>query len=392
MFDNADLKKFIAKNADLDAATLALKYSGKTDFDLRFAIDQIEGRKKARSKLPLFYSTENFCYPPNISMEQCSSESTALYKQSICLGKQMIDICGGLGVDTFFLSESFGAVDYCESNEKLAQIAAYNFELLEAKNITCHHTDGIQFLQETDRQYDWLFVDPSRRDTAKGKVFLIEDCQPNVKAHLNLFLEKSDRVLVKFSPLLDLHHIIETLPGVAKIHVLSVKNECKELLVEIGKEAVDSPQIICVNLLGDGRTERFEEVWSERAVSITMHAPMNYLYEANRSIMKAGLQDKLALGLDFNKLASNSHFFTSDHLMEWFPGRVFKFKKLVTADRKAIAAALTDNKANVIARNYPMKASEIYKKYKVVPGGEQYLLASTLADEQKVLMLCERLK
>jgi len=391
MFDNAHLKKFIADHANADGAALALKYSGKVDFDLRFAIEQIEGRKKVRTKLPLFYSTTNLCFPPSISLEQCSSEVTALYKQSICSGKHLIDLSGGFGVDSFFLSQVFKQVDYCESDEILAKIADYNFDLLGAENINTKVGDGTEILQESAEQYDWLYVDPSRRHDAKGKVFLIEDCEPNVIEHLSLFLEKAKRVLIKFSPLLDLNYIIETLSGVNKIHVVSVKNECKELLVELGTEASEEVRIKCVNLLADNRTERFEENWSERKQHIDSSEPLTYIYEANRSIMKAGLQDKLAQGLDFKKLAPYSHFLSSDHLMEWFPGRVFKFLKLLPANAAAIAEALEGGKANVIARNYPLNAAEIYKKYKIVSGGDRFILASTLEDKSKVLMLCERL-
>jgi len=213
---------------------------------------------------------------------------------------------------------------------------------------------------------------------------------------LPLLLEKAKRVLIKFSPLLDLQHIIETLPGVEQIHIVSVKNECKELLVEVsspqGKEREGSVTLTCINLLANEKLERFEEVWSERKQTIATSGPLNFIYEANRSIMKAGLQDKLAQGLDFKKLATHSHFFTSDHFMEWFPGRVFKLLQMLSLDANAIADALTDQKANIIARNFPMKASEIYKKYKVVPGGAHYLLASTLSDGKKILLLCERVK
>jgi len=394
MIDPA-IEKFIQENLHESLEKVIFKVRDQLAVDPDFVIAQINGRKKVQKKVPSWAVVQGLQFPSVLSFEQCSSESTARYKAALIQGQSMLDLTGGFGVDSFFLSKNFTQVDYVEKNEALLALVKENFECLKATNITLHLGDGIAFLDQQKEKVDWIYVDPSRRNVEKGKVFLMEDCEPDMVAHLALFLSKAHRLLIKFSPMLDLEEIIKKLPGVSKIIVLSVKNECKELLVQV--DGVERSRRAIILEAVDIHMENQQAIFTSNAeernnTKAIFGDPQTYIYEPNKAILKAGLQNHLAESLQLKKLAANSNFFSSDKLVNTFPGRIFLKKDKTKGKEKWLRKHLLDGKANVIARNYPLNAAQIYQRFKIVPGGTNYLLATTLENGEKIILVCERLK
>ncbi len=387
---NAATATFIEENLDANTDDLFLRKTPE-GVDLKLAIRQIKGRKKIVKKIPTWYNhltlKTGFLFPESLALEQCSSEQTATFKASIIKGNKLLDMTGGFGVDTYFLAKNFDAVDYVESNADLFRIVQHNLKLLGKTNIQFHHTDSVDFLQQKNGKYDWVYIDPYRRDASQKRVFFIEDCTPDLVKIQDLLLEKSEQVLVKFSPMLDLEILIKSLKNITRIFIVSVKNECKELLVVLSKKETDIV-IEAVDIYPE-QTISFQALFSDRKVASVDYAmPSDYLYEPNKAILKAGIQDKLAERFDLKKLERHSHFYTSQQLYTDFPGRIFKVKNILKP--KMLNKYLPDKKANVIARNFPMKASVIYQKYKITPGGHFYIIATTLEKQEKVFILAER--
>ena len=351
--------------------------------------------QKVGGKLPS-WKDKDLLFPTKVSLEQCSSEATARYKATIAQGNELIDGTGGFGTDTFFLSENFSSTKHFELNAELSEIVKYNFSILGRKNVEFHNANSIEFLKENELKVDWLYLDPARRDEAKKKVFLIQDCTPDVKEHLDLLLSRADNILVKLSPIMDIKAVANELRNVQQFWVIAVKNEVKELLFHIGQEDLvkEDIKITCVDLQNETleNTATFSGQLSEMTLYAPIGKPAQYLYEPGRAILKAGLQDKLALDFSLYKLEQNSNFYTSIDLKKDYPGRIFKIENQIKAKPKLIRKHLLNGKANVIARNFPMKASQIYEKFKIVPGGERYLIATSLMRGEKTIFVCDRLK
>ncbi len=394
MIDQA-LEDFINKNLKESLEKIVFQVRNRFAVDPQFVVAQINGRNKVGKKIPAWAEVSGLQFPSVLSFEQCSSQSTAQYKANLIKGNSLIDLTGGFGVDSFFLSQNFTKVDYVEKNEALFALVKSNFKQLGSTNITLHHGDGLSFLHQQKAKVDWLYVDPSRRNKEKGKVFLIEDCEPDIKTHLPLLLAKADQLLIKFSPMLDLEEILKKLPGVARIIVLSLKNECKEVLVQVdGKaRAREEITIAAVDLPATQAVTSFvANAQQKKTSSVDFGPPERYIYEPNKAILKAGLQNHLAQDLGLHKLAANSNFFSSNALVKQFPGRIFLKKETTKGKGKLIRKFLEDGKANVIARNYPLNAAQIYQQFKIIPGGRVYLLATTLAGGEKVILVGERVK
>ena len=392
---------FIREHADEDVRQLALRGTKQSEVDLSYALEQIAGRQKARLKLPSWANIDGIVYPPHLSMEQCSSEATARYKASIAgKGALIVDLTAGFGVDMAFIAQGFQRAVHVEHQPKLCAISSENYRLLGLNHVEVVCGDGVEYLHQMSHA-DLLFIDPARRDEHGGRTYGIADCTPNVMEMIDEMLEKADRVMIKLSPMLDWRKAVADLRKVSEVHIISVDNECKELLIEVKSEKLkvksDSPslRVVCVNLLSDGNQECFEfDALHPSPPSSTFHFSLltsHFLYEPNASIMKAGCFALLEQHFGAVQLDKNSHLFVSDQEMAGFPGRAFVIEKRTSMNKRELKAALADiDKANITVRNFPMSVAELRKRLKLKEGGEVFIFATTIANEGHQLLVCRK--
>lgn len=397
---NDETLRFIREHRNDDVRSLALQAPRYPGIDMPAALTQIAGRQAAAEKIPSWQAAENILYPRHLSLEQCSSEATARYKATIAAGTSLTDLTGGFGIDCAFLSAKFHQVTYVEQQEALCRIASHNFPLLRLNHIQVKNCDGVSYLREMP-PVDWIFIDPARRDGHGGKTVAIADCEPNVAELEALLLAKAQHVMVKLSPMLDLSLAIQDMKQVQEAHIVSVNNECKELLLILGHSArmPENIAIHCVNLQTKGGKSLQE---AEQPFTFTRKQeqsspcectalPGRYLYEPNASILKAGAFRSIAYIYKVKKLHPNSHLYTSDELVEGFPGRSFRITGMCTLNKKELKATLGDiGKANITVRNFPSSVAELRKRIRLSEGGDVYLFATTLGDERRVLIRCEK--
>ena len=400
---NGETLRFIREHCKDDVRSLALQAPKYPGVDMPVALTQIAGRQVAAEKIPSWHEEEGVLYPRHLSLEQCSSEATARYKASIIpelYSGTLADLTGGFGIDCAFLSPKFHHVTYVERQEVLCEIASHNFPLLGLNHIRIENKDGIRHLQEMS-SVDWIFIDPARRDGHGGKTVAIADCEPNVAELESLLLEKAQHVMVKLSPMLDLSLAIQDLKYVQEAHIVSVNNECKELLLILGHNTVaaENIPIHCINLqTKDGRNTEttgqfftFTREQEQSSPSEYTGTLDKYLYEPNASILKAGAFRNVACIYKVKKLHPNSHLYTSGEPIKNFPGRSFRITGVCTLNKKELKGVLGDlKKANITVRNFPSSVAELRKRIKLSEGGEVYLFATTLNNEQKVLIRCEK--
>ena len=394
---NENIKSFVQKHGDADVHQLLFaKHRELTDDELKLAIQQIEGRQRVRKKLPEWAKNPETIYPVHLSLEQCSSEETAQFKADLVSGDKMIDLTGGFGIDTFFLAKNFKEAIHVEQNTDLSAIAAHNFVELNQLNISCYNRDAEAVLQEMGT-VDLIYIDPARRNEHGGKIVSIADCTPNVMELQELFSEKAQKALIKLSPMLDITQAVRELTHITDVYVVSVRNECKELLIkaDYSQPKVNNISIHCVNLLADNRKEIFEFDFAQndnRDISYTTEIE-NYLYEPNASVLKAGGFNSLARFYALKKLHPNSHLFTSTVYLQDFPGRILEVKATYGFDKKSLKELKSHlNEANLIIRNFPSTPDVLLKRLKISEGGEDYLYATTSLDNTKVLIHGIRLK
>ena len=389
-----DTQQFILEHESDDIRQLALKAKSYPGIDMSIAIKQIAGRQIAKHKIPSWYQCENIIYPKHLSMEQCSSEATALYKAALCKGDILIDLTGGLGVDFSFMAKNYKQAYYIETQHELTQLAQCNFNTLNLNQSKVIQDDAVSFLNSFDGIADTIFIDPARRNDTGKKTVLIEDCTPNLLEIDNLLTTKAQRVIIKLSPMLDITHALNSLSNVTEVHIISVNNECKELLFIKDKVRKDEDiQLICINLLTNKKDESFTFIKAEENTSSISHTdePKRYLYEPNSSILKAGAYRSLGARYGLMKLHPNSHLYTSDTLIDSFPGRKFQIKEVISPNKKEIKAHFKDiTQANIATRNYPFSVADIRKQTKLKEGGTDYIFATTLTNEKKVLILCQK--
>ena len=514
---NQATQDFIRQHQDEDVRQLAFLGSKYPEVNMPFALDQIRGRKMAHVKLPRWASIEGIIYPPHISMEQCSSEQTALYKAELaarllglsvsssenekecdkasnshfskicefasegavdsefaknedtCKKQQIltecdanvneikqepneedfseeiefVDLTGGFGVDFSYIASRLGVKSmYVERQAHLCEAAKENFERLGLKNVSVKNGDGIEVLHSfhskknaasdtfgiTEEQSQSLlktnfglkliFIDPARRDDAGNKVVSLKDCTPDVTVLQEEMLSKADYVIIKLSPMLDWHRAVSELSHVREVHIVSVNNECKELLLvlsarnmgmnmvsgtDLGAKYDENLRIFCIN---DSQSFVCDEtemassavkiaspdkiVSSDRITSPALDE-MPYLYEPNASLMKAGCFGVLSERYDAKMLSKNSHLFVSEDPVEAFPGRAFRIIAVSSFNKKELKRQLSGiTKANIATRNFPLSVAELRKRLKLKDGGETYIFATTLSDESHVLVICER--
>ena len=449
---NQATQDFIRQHQDDDVRQLAFLGSKYPEVDMPFALDQIRGRKMARVKLPRWASLEDIIYPPHISMEQCSSESTALYKAELAArllglpdsssGTEMkteneiefVDLTGGFGVDFSYIAARLGVKSmYVERQAHLCEAAKENFGRLGLKNAIVKNGDGIEVLHsfhpkkkdaasaddslgiiydqprsllKTNLGLKIIFIDPARRDDAGNKVVSLKDCTPDVTVLQEEMLSKADYVVIKLSPMLDWHRAVSELSCVREVHIISVNNECKELLLVLsarnmgdmeassadgedgGVNHAGNLRIYCIN-----DTQSFVCDESDMETFSVKIAPsaldeMQYLYEPNASLMKAGCFGVLSERYDARMLSKNSHLFVSQAPIEAFPGRSFRIIAVSSFNKKELKRHLSGiTKANIATRNFPLSVAELRKRLKLKDGGETYIFATTLSDESHVLMI-----
>lgn len=382
---NQSTLDYIRQHADEDVRQLALRGHKCPDVDLQYALEQIAGRQKARTKLPSWAAIDGIVYPPHLSMEQCSSEVTARYKASIAgKGALFVDLTAGFGVDMALISQGFQKAVHVERQPQLCAISSENFRLLGLNHIEVVCGDGVAYLH-TMRHADLLFIDPARRDVHGGRTYDISDCTPNVLEILDEMLEKADRVMIKLSPMLDWRKAVADLGKVNEVHIISVDNECKELLLILSKTKKPL-RVFCVN-----NDECFEVVEGISSQPRPLPQDMRYLYEPNASVMKAGCFDLIEQRFGVVQLERNSHLFVSDKEISRFPGRQFLIEKRTSMNKRELKAALADvDQANITVRNFPMSVAELRKRLKLKEGGDVYIFATTISDEGHQLLVCRK--
>lgn len=436
---SAETLHFIEEHLSDDVCNLALQAGKRTSVDMPAALTQIAGYQIASNKLPTWSRTKGILYPRHLSLEQCSSEATARYKARLVSGNTFADLTGGFGIDCYFLSTRFKTSVYVEQQEELCDIARHNFTLLNRPEITVLHADGTEYLQQTP-PVDCLFLDPARRDAQGGKTVAIADCEPNIQVLEKLLLEKASTVLIKLSPMLDISQALKDLHSIQAIHVVSVDNECKELLLVLSATSPkekEEVELHCVNLtprtpsdkavtvapntcsnqtsldkkqlktshfIEDFQTPFPDERTFQQSVSSFMftwgeetqtecrytHSAEEYLYEPNASVMKAGGYRSIAKRYGLKKLHPNSHLYTSSQCVEDFPGRRFVIDKVYGFSKKELKSVSLLKQANLTIRNFPASVNELRKRLRLNEGGRIYLFATTFADGHKALLQCRK--
>lgn len=386
-----NIQEFIAKNTGASLTKLALQKNPFPEVEWILILNQIEAKTKAKDKLPTWFATENIIYPSKISVEQTSSEKTAAYKASLISGKSLIDLTGGFGVDDYYFSKNFKIVAHCEINEDLSAIVKHNFTQLNVKNCFCYAGDSANTLNEAepDFKWDWIYIDPSRRNDAKGKVFMLKDCLPNVPELLNFYFEKTNSILIKTAPLLDLSAGLSELKFVKNIHIIALENEAKELLFEIHNHYKGEITIKTANILKD-KIETFEFVLGNEFEFPTYNLPQKYLYEPNSAIMKSGGFDEVSSIFKINKLHKHSHLYTSEALID-FPGRSFEIEKVISYNKNEMKTELLNQQANITTRNFPDTVENIRKKWKIKNGGNLYCFFTTDKNDNKIVLICRKI-
>lgn len=382
------IQDFINQNIEVDVNRLALQKNKFPDTDYTAILHQIAAKQKAKSKLPTWFDAKNILYPSKISVEQTSSEKTAEYKSQWVSGELLMDLSGGFGVDDFYFTQKVKQVIHCEINAELSQIVKHNFEQLKAFNIQCFSGDSYDILKAQKPKLDWIYIDPSRRNEAKGKVFMLKDCLPNVPENLDFYFDFAPNIMIKTAPLLDITAGLSELKNVKAIHVVALENEVKELLWILEQGYVGSTQIVTVNILKN-KTETFSfEHQSEDQANIGL--PQKYLYEPNAAIMKSGGFEAVSNRFRIDKLHQHSHLYTSPELIE-FPGRRFEIEHNIGYHKNDMKLFLENQKANISTRHFPDSVESIRKKWKIKDGGNLYCFFTTDANNHKIVLLCSKL-
>ena len=384
MILNDITRQFIRENLNADVPTLALK-KAPVGTDVSLALRQIAARQLLQKKVPQWADNEELLFPAHLSLEQCSSEAAAKFKASLLQGRSLADLTGGLGVDTYYLSQHFQQIDYVEQQVELCDLARHNFTILNA---------SIQVWNETAEDYlrrceakDCIFIDPARRDEHGYKTVSIADCTPDVTALQDLLLEKASKVMVKLSPMLDISKALVDLRHVKEVHVVAVANECKELDFVLERGFQGEPQLVCVNLLAHQPEVRFTVEEENGCQGHLADCVSNYLYEPNPAVMKAGCFKLLTERYGIRKLHKNSNLYTSERLVSDFPGRIFEVEGWAPYNKKVKQVLLSDvEKASIAVRNFPLTVAELRKAMKIGDGDETYLFANTLRGEHKVII------
>ena len=385
-----NVQDFINANTSTNIAKLALQKNPFPTLDWILILNQIEAKAKAKDKLSTWFTTKGIVYPAKISVEQTSSERTAAYKATLVSGDSLIDLTGGFGVDDFYFAKNIKEVAHCEINSDLSKIVLHNFKQLNCNNIKCYQGDSYSTLITLNKKWDWIYIDPSRRNGTKGKVFLLKDCLPNVPEHLDLYFKYTDAILIKTAPLLDLTAGLSELKHVKAIHIVAIDNEVKELIWELQKGHTGRTIIKTVNLTKEGE-EKFEFRLNDNQEHATYSLPQKYIYEPNSAIMKSGGFEAISAYYKINKLHKHSHLYTSDEILS-FPGRTFELKEVIDYSKSEMKRYLMGQQANITTRNFPDSVENIRKKWKIKDGGPTYCFFTIDQNNKKIVLICTKIK
>lgn len=431
---NQETRDFIIRHANDDVRKVALSGKPAEGVDMQFALQQIAGRQTARTKLPSWYAAEDVIFPPHISMEQCSSEQTAEYKAEVLLGIlsnpfavyhnakkcHFIDFTGGFGVDFSYMAKPFGSATYIERQEHLCEIARHNLPLLGLDNSEVVCTDSVEAMRNVSCLAKGkplvVFMDPARRDTNGQRTYAISDCTPDVTSCIDDLLRQTEVVMIKLSPMLDWHSAVRELNNAAQshdavreIHIVSVGNECKELLLVLSDKYSSPLSLHCVNdaekfvvhgineeemavkTAADGFLQPDDDDDSDELQCSESVFEAQFLFVPNASVMKAGCFGLLESTFPVSQVSPNSHLFFADSMVEGFPGRAFRVRTVTTMNKKELRKALDGiAKANIATRNFPISPENLRRKLKLKDGGETYIFATTTADNDHVLFVCDK--
>ena len=409
-------KEYIKQHRNDDIYRLALTKAPE-GVDLQYALSQISAYQTLTKKVPSWAACDELIFPRQLSLEQSSSELTAIYKAELIrqfMGSdnyQHIDLTGGMGIDCYFIAQYASQSHYIEQNPELCSIAQHNFAYLNP-NISVHNTTAEEYLNQITDNSSLLipnfiakgsktfgsslliYLDPARRGDHGQKLVSISDCQPNVIELLPQMFELTNKIVVKLSPMLDITRAINELSHIEKLYVISVNNECKELLLLINKECETDTEIYAVNIDNKGNKSDILKgtIPSESQIGISHAREVgSYLYEPFAAHLKSGLYKTIAQQYGVEKLHQHSHLYTSNTLNNDFPGRKFQVKEVIPFDKKSAKTLFKSlQKANITTRNFPLTVNELRTQYKIKDGGETYIFATTLYDDSKVLIVCKK--
>lgn len=377
------VQNYITSNLSADVNQIALAKSPFEAISAAELANQITAKKKSENKLPTWFNKEGIYYPQSLSIEQTSSEITAKYKSKLVKEKSLIDITGGFGVDSFYFAKRAAQVIHYEINAELSEIAAHNASVLGIKNIEFKPADGIEFLKISSDKFDTIYVDPARR-AEKGKVFMLKDCTPDVVSHLGILLSKTERIIIKTAPLLDISAGLLELKHVSEIHIISIKNECKELLWIIDKQFTGEVKIVAVSLNQTEKEFSFRKAESKADIVFAQSInPGTYLYEPDTALLKTGAFNLIGQKYNLSKLHPQTQLYTSEIINEEFPGRIFEIKEILSTSDLKRQKQLN---GNIIVRNYPAKPEELVKKYKIKSHQGDFLIFTKNAEEKNIVI------
>lgn len=362
---NKEIQDYINANLQSDLHSLLLKKSLFSDVTMPEIVQQIKGKQVAGRKFP-FLLKDGIVFPPQLNLEQASSEKTALYKSRILRGKRFIDLTCGFGIDAYYLSENFDEITLVEQNPELLKIVQHNWKIL-GKKATFINRKLEDFLRETHEDFDVVYLDPARRDQNKNKVFLLEDLSPNILDIQEKLLSISEEVIIKLSPLIDLKYLISVIKNIFRIDIIAVKNDVKEIVVSLSNKKIEAILCCCTNLESEESGFEFQIGEEEHAVA-EYSEPEKFIYIPNNTILKAGIFNLTGEKFNLKKLHPNTHIYTSNLRIDHFPGRIFEMEVI---DSKQIKKK---GQFNIISKNYPLKPEEIKKKYALKDGGKDYLI------------------
>lgn len=384
----SEIQNYILDHVGIKSSALAFQKNPFPNIDFKLIINQIEAKTKAQEKLPTWFKTSGIIYPSKISVEQTSSETTAQYKASLVSGTTLLDATGGFGIDDYYFAQKVKKVIHCELNKELSAIVEHNFKILQAENIECIAGDSSAVLNDLNQQFDTIYIDPSRRNDLKGKVFMLQDCLPNVPQLQDFYFNYTSKILIKTAPILDLTSGLNELRNVKTIHIVAVDNEVKELLWEIEKN--HSGQVTIKTIHFNKNEKQEFEFERNNPVIANYSLPKKYLFEPNSAIMKSGGFHEIALFFDVDKLHVHSHLYTSNELVK-FPGRVFEILHNIPYSKNEMKTFVLDTKANITTRNFPETVENIRKKWKIKDGGSTYCFFTTDKNDQKIVLICKKI-
>lgn len=389
------IRNFILEHQDDDPVKLLLSASRYPDIPMKAVAGQIKARQKAKKKLPTWHNNTNIIFPSTLAMEQCSSEATAGLKSTWVRGEILMDLTGGTGIDTYFLSKKFKETLFIEQDARLCELAKHNFQQFDDCNIRIINRDAAKYINDTAIKAikaDCVYIDPARRDQQNIKLFKLSDCQPDVTQLLEKLFGLTNTILIKTSPLLDIRAAVAALKAVCQVNIVAVNNDVKEVVYLLQKGYMGDYDIRTFNLLGSPQKQVFSFASREESIAeLSFSIPLSYLYEPNNAVLKSGGFKIVGKRFSLLKLHPNSHLYTSENIISDFPGRRFIIDAICKLNKKEIKSKIPEGKANITTRNFPLPVDKIYQKLKLKPGGKHYLFATTDLDGNHIVVVCSKI-